>query len=192
MKQIVVIAGPSGTGKNAIIDELIRRYPKCTRLVTATTRAPRPGEQEDVDYYFFSEEKFFGELKAGNILEHREIKSLGTHYGVYKPDLEARLTRGEVVLAHLDIIGVKYLHEHYDATSIFIMPENEGMLRSRIKRSRPEMTEKELDDRMLIAKHEMADDAPQCDYRVVNAEGKLMQTVDDIVEILKKEGYTLQ
>src|SRR3989338_8721886 len=78
-KQVIVIAGPSGSGKNAVIGALLRHDHRYVRLVTATTRAMRPGEQEGVDYYFLSQEKFDEELAAGNIPEHRFVPALNTY-----------------------------------------------------------------------------------------------------------------
>jgi len=191
-KQVVVIAGPSGSGKNSVIDALIAKYPNCTRLVTATTRAPRPGEQNAIDYYFLSEEQFMQELGVGNILEHRDIKSLNTHYGVYKPDLQARFARGEIIVAQLDIIGVRFMKEHYNATTFFIMPQSLDELRQRILKGSRNLSEAEISARMEIAQKEIEEDAPQCDYRIVNENGKLSEAIDNIVAILKKEGYTLE
>lgn len=189
--QVVVIAGPAGSGKNAIIDGIIRRYPAATRLVTATTRPPRPGEKNGVDYYFFAKEKFFEEMENGNILEHRHVESLGTDYGAYKPDLDARIAAGHVVFAHLDIIGARYLKKHYNATTIFIFPDSLESLRERIRLSGRAMSEEELDERMSIAKKEMEEHAPEYDYSVVNRDGRLDEAVSEVVEILEKEGYTL-
>lgn len=192
MKQVVVIAGPSGGGKNSIIHALIERHSRCSRLVTATTRAPRPGEQDGVDYHFLPEEKFLAELAAGNILEHRFIEKLGTHYGVYKPDLEARLQRGDIALAHLDIVGACYLKEHYGAITIFILPESVDVLEARVRGRNPGMSEEEIRERMRIATIEIEEHALEYDYRVVNAQGKLVEAVDEVESILEKEGYQLE
>ena len=190
-KQIVVIAGPSGGGKNTIIQEILNECPNCTLLVTATTREPRPGEKDGVDYFFFGEDHFKSELEKGNILEHRYIEKLGTHYGVYKPDLEKRLAKGYVVLAHLDIIGAKYLKEHYGATTIFILPQSHEELFERLRSRNPTMSPEELAERMRIATDEIENHAPQYDYRVVNANGRLFDIVNEVIAILKKEGYNL-
>lgn len=190
-KQLVVVAGPSGGGKNTIIQEVIAECPNCTLLVTATTREPRPGEKDGVDYYFFGEDDFKSELAKGNILEHRYIETLGTHYGVYKPDLEKRLEKGHVVLAHLDIIGAKYLKENYGATTIFIIPQSHEELFERIRMRNPNMSPEELAERMRIAADEVKNHAPLYDYRVVNANGKLFDSVAEVMAILKKEGYNL-
>ena len=192
VRQVVDIAGPSGSGKNAVIDALVARYQKCTRLVTATTRAPRAGETDGVDYYFFSEEEFLRELAVGNVLEHRDVRTLGTHYGVYKPDLEKRLLKGDVILAQLDIVGARYLKKHYDAVTIFLQPKTIEVLKARILARKKGMPEAELKERMKIAEREMKADAKEFDYEVVNEEGKLDETVDEVVAILEKEGYTLE
>lgn len=191
-KQVVVIAAPSGGGKNTIINEVVKRCSNCSRLVTATTRAPRQGEINGTDYHFLSEEQFLKDLKEGNILEHRFIENLGTHYGVYKPDLDARIARGETVLCHLDIIGARYLKEHFGATTIFVRPESMDELMRRIQERNPDMRQEERDERMRIAKLEMEQHAPEYDYQVINADGKLDAAVDEVIEILKKEGYTLE
>jgi guanylate kinase len=190
-RQVVDIAGPSGIGKNAVIDALVSRYKKCSRLVTATTRTPREGEVNGIDYYFFSEEEFLRELASENILEHRDVQTLGTHYGVYKPDLDKRLSEGAVILAQLDIVGARFLKREYDATTIFLQPENIEVLKNRIIARKKGMPENELAKRMKIAQREMSEDAKEFDYQVVNAEGKLGETVEKVVAILKKEGYTL-
>src|SRR3989338_10588935 len=115
-KQVVVIAGSSGSGKNAVIDEMLRRYHNCTRLVTATTRMMRPGEQEGVDYYFLSQKQFDEELAAGNIPEHRFVPPLNTYYGTYLPDLEKKIQAGKTVFAQVDIAGARLLKERFNAT----------------------------------------------------------------------------
>ena len=190
-KQVVVIAGPSGSGKNAIIGKILQRHHNCVRLVTATTRSMRPGEQEGVDYYFMSQEQFDSELSAGHIPEHRFVPELGTYYGTYLPDLEKRVKEGKIVFAQVDIEGAKLLKEQYGATTIFIMPESLEQFRGRLRVRNPEWSQKEFETRMKITENEVRVHAPQYDYRVVNADGKLDETAEEIVEILRKEGYNL-
>jgi len=190
-KQVVVLAGPSGSGKNAIISQILKRYPNCQRLVTATTRAMRPGEVDGVDYHFFSQERFDEELSKGNIPEHRFVPALGTYYGTYLPDLDRRLKEGHIVFAQVDIEGARLLKDRYGATSIFIMPESLEQFRGRLRARNPEWSQKEFDERMKITEHELRAHAPEYDHRVVNADGSLIETVDRVIEILRKEGYTL-
>lgn len=191
MKNVISISGPSGSGKNAIAEQLIARYPECTRLVTATTRSPRPGEVDGVDYHFFSQERFDQELSAGNIPEHRFVPALGTYYGIYLPDLKQKLAEGKLVISTPDIEGAKYLKANYGASTFFIMPESLEQFRGRLKARNPEWTQKEFDERMRITEEELRVHAPQYDYRVVNADGALAETVENVVEILRREGYTL-
>ena len=190
-KQVVVLAGPSGSGKNAVIAEIVRAYPNCTRLVTATTRMPRPGEVDGQDYHFLSQEKFDEEMQAGNIPEHRFVPSLNTSYGTYLPDLEKKIKAGKIVFAQVDIEGAKLLKERYGATTIFIMPESLEQFRGRLRVRNPEWTQREFDARMKITEDEIRLHSPQYDYRVVNADGALTETVAQVLDILKKEGYSI-
>ncbi|HVM73828.1 MAG TPA: hypothetical protein VMU13_03080 [Candidatus Paceibacterota bacterium] len=190
-KNVVVIAGPSGSGKNSILEGIMHKCSTCSRLVTATTRPPRPGEENGVDYHFLSNEHFLEALKDGDILEHRFVESLGTHYGVFKPDLEGRIALGETVLAHLDIIGARYLKEHYGATTIFVLPDSFEMLEARVRARNHAMSDLEVVERMKIAQKEITEHAPQYDYRVINSNGKLESAIDEVIDILRKEGYNL-
>ncbi len=191
-KQVVVIAGPSGSGKNAVIGAILKHGHNFVRLVTATTRAMRPGEQEGVDYYFFSQEQFDTELGAGNIPEHRFVPDLNTYYGIYLPDLEKKIQAGKTVFAQVDIEGARLLKERFNATTIFIMPESLEQFRARLRVRNPEWSQKEFDARMRITEEEMRVHAPQYDYRVINADGKLEETASEVMDIMRKEGYTFQ
>lgn len=190
-KKVIVIAGPSGSGKNAVIEKILERHASGARLVTVTTRAMRPNEVEGRDYHFFSQERFDEELAAGHIPEHRFVPSLGTSYGIYTPDLDRLIAAGKIVFAQVDIEGARLLKERYHATTIFIMPESLEQFRGRLRARNPEWSEKEFDARMKITEHELHVHAPQYDYRVVNADGRLSDTVQQVLDIMKKEGYTL-
>src|SRR3989338_5033801 len=190
-KQVVVIAGPSGSGKNSVIKEILERYPKCVRLVTATTRTMRPGEIDGVDYHFFSQERFDSELGRGTIGEHRYVPELGTHYGIYIPALEALITRGRIVFAQVDIEGARFLKDRYRATTIFIMPESLEQFKGRLRSRNPEWSQKEFDARMKVTDREMRVHAPEYDFRVLNADGRLKETIEEVVAIMRKKRYTL-
>ncbi len=191
-KQVVVIAGSSGSGKNAVISEILKRYRNCVRLVTATTRKIRPGERDGVDYRFLSQEQFDTELSTGNIPEHRYVPALDTYYGIYLPDLEKKIKAGKIVFAQVDIEGARLLKERYGATTIFIMPESIEQFQTRLHVRNPEWSDKEFEARMKISEEELRVHAPQYDHRVVNADGKLEDTTRDVVDIMRKEGYTFE
>lgn len=191
-RHVVVLAGPSGSGKNAIIREVMKSYPKCERLVTATTRRMRPGEVDGTDYYFFTQERFDQERAAGNIPEHRYVPALNTYYGTYLPDLEKRVKKGNIVFAQVDIEGARLLKQRYKAVTIFIMPESLDQFRGRLRARNPEWTQKEFEERMKITETELRVHAPQYDHRIVNADGALKETAARLIEILRKEGYNLE
>ena len=190
-RYVVVVAGPSGSGKNTLIRELEKRFTNIDRLVTATTRIARSGEVDGVDYHFLTPERFDEELARGTILEHRFVPELNTFYGIYAPDLEARLKARKIVFATVDIIGARVLKEHYDATTIFIMPESLSQFEGRLRVRNPGWSQKEYDVRIKITEEEVKFHAPQYDYRVVNADGALLETVEQVIDILRKEGYNL-
>ncbi len=191
-KKIVVIAGPSGSGKNTLIRKLQEHHHHTQTLVTATTRTMRPGEQEGKDYYFMTVDRFDMETGKGHIVGSRFVPLFGgVHYGIYLPDLEKKITTATTIFAPVDLAGALWLKKHYGALTIFIMPESFEAYRSRIHTRSREMSEREFDMRMKIAEEECRVHAPQYDYRVVNADGALMETVGQVIEIMKKEGYTL-
>ncbi len=191
-KKIVVIAGPSGSGKNTLIRKLQEHHRHVQTLVTATTRTMRPGEQEAKDYYFMTVDRFDMETGKGHIVGSRFVPLFGgVHYGIYLPDLEKKLAVATTIFAPVDLAGALWLKKHYGALTIFIMPESFEAYRSRIHTRSREMSEREFDMRMKITEEECRVHAPQYDYRVVNADGALMETVQQVVEIMKKEGYTL-
>lgn len=190
-KHVVVIAGPAGSGKNSILSEILRRCPNTTRMVSAVTRAPRPGEKDGIDYHFMSNARFKEEIEKGTILEHYYRRETDTYYGTYKPDIDSRIASGKVVLCQLQIVGAQYFKEHYNATTLFIMPPSADAFEKRI-RSRSPMSDVEWGERAAITAHEIKVDAPWYDYRIVNEDGKLKEAVDETIAILTKEGYTLE
>ncbi len=191
-RNVVVIAGPTGSGETTITKAIIGRFPdRVCRLITATTRAPREDEHGGVDYYFFSKEDFLREKEAGRILEYTYIENRDTYYGSYGPDLQKKIAEGRVVIVNPDIVGTTYYKEHFNATTIFIAPESVDVLMRRIRARSPEMSEEEIAHRRENAEREMSEEQSLYDYVVVNVDGKLDEAVDAIVEILNKEGYTL-
>ena len=192
-RQIVVVAGPTGSGESTITNEIVRRFPtEVTRLVTATTRPPRVGETHGVDYYFFSKKEFEREKNEGRILESTYIENRDTYYGTYGPDLEKKIADGYIIVINPDIVGAKYYKKNYDAVTIFIVPENIDALEKRIRERSPELSEEEITHRRENAAREMRDEKSFYEYVVTNADGKLEQSVAEVIAILKKEGYTLE
>jgi len=192
-KKVVVIAGPSGSGKNTVIGKIKERYPHSVTLVTATTRSPRLGERDGIDYYFMPIERFDAESMRGHIAGKRYVPLFGgVHYGIYIPDLTEKIKKAPVVFAAVDIEGARWLKQKYGALTIFLTPESFEQYRTRIRARSPDMLPHEFDMRMKIADTELRVHATQYDYRVPSPDGGLTETVESIIEIIKKEGYTLE
>jgi guanylate kinase len=189
--KIVVIAGPSGSGKNTLINRLVARQPRIGKLVTVTTRLPREGEQEGKDYFFYTPEQFDAALAEGDLVGTRFVPTLGgIRYGILVPELEKAVKKYRMLFAPVDLTGMQWLKEHYRIISFFIMPESLEAFRARVK-ARSTMPPAEFEQRMKITEAEVHLHAPEYDYRIVNGDGMLAQTEEEIVAILTKEGYTL-
>ncbi len=182
---LAIISAPGGGGKNSIISELLKRIPNATRFVTTTTRSMRPAEREAQDYYFISRPEFEEKIVAGDFVEYNEM--VGNLYGTDRIRLTEALRNHAIVFAALDVNGKRSLDTaSFPHLSIFILPDSLDALGARIRR-RGGMTEEQISARLTLAKQEIAD-AVTYDYHVVNHEGKMMDTVAEILEILQKQG----
>ncbi|TAK96679.1 guanylate kinase [Patescibacteria group bacterium] len=190
-KKIIVIAGPTGSGESTLTRMLLTRYPRMRRLVTATTRPPRAKEQSGHDYYFFSKSQFQNELELGNILEHTYVQNRDTYYGTYKIDLDAKLNAGYIVIVNPDLVGAQYYKKNYGATTIFVIPSSLEELQHRLENRDGSLSAEELAKRLANAQHEIEQEGPLYDYRVLNKDGKMDQALEEIIEILKQAGYEL-
>src|ERR1700689_3288674 len=103
MPKLLVITGPSGVGKGTLIRGLMERIPGLELSVSATTRAPRPGEQDGVDYHFLTPEQFEARVAGGDFLEHATYS--GNRYGTLSSELERRLAAGAGVVLEIEVQG---------------------------------------------------------------------------------------
>ena len=128
---LLVISGPSGTGKGTIIEKLMKEDATLVFSVSATTRAPRPGEVDGVHYHFMSVEKY-NELVAENaFVEHAKVH--GNFYGTLKSEVDQRIARGETVILDIDVQGaLNVFDQGIECTSIFIAPPSLEELRQRL------------------------------------------------------------
>ncbi len=153
-KQVVVIAGPAGSGKDTIAQELVKRFHKMVLMVTATTRALRPGERDGVNYHYMTNAKFLEELESGNIPEHYHREITDTYYGTYKPDLDKKIAEGKIVIAVVQIVGARYLKESYNATTLFIMPPAIDAFERRVRERSP-ISDAEWEERKKFTEEEL-------------------------------------
>ena len=185
-RNIVVIAGPAGTGKNSIISGVLNKVKNSADLITSTTRSPRPGEINGVDYFFLTNQEFEKEIEKGNILEKYYREDSKTWYGSLISKINEFVEKFDLVIGDLQIVGAKALKEHYKAVTIFILPENDEVMEKRI-RGRAQMSDLEWQERLKHTKREMEEDLPFYDYKIYNKEGDLENTINQVLEILKKE-----
>ncbi len=175
--KFIIISAPSGTGKNATIRELLKLFSHATRLITTTTRDPRPGEKNAVDYHFVTAEQFQTMKENNEFLESNNYA--GNWYGSEKQKLEADLQKNQFVFSTLDVNGKKSLDTiGYPHTAIFLLPDNLDVLDDRI-RNRGGESEEDIARRIAIAHDELAT-ASTYDFQVVNVEGQMQSTVKQI------------
>lgn len=132
MARVFVITGPSGVGKGTLIKELCARVPEVELSISATTREPRPGEQDGVDYHFLSREEFDRRIGVGEFLEWAEYS--GNRYGTLREEVERRTRRGAPVVLEIEVQGARQVRETMpEAVRIFIEPPNAIALRERLQ-----------------------------------------------------------
>ncbi len=183
--RLVVVSGPSGAGKTTVMREVFRRSRLPLKAsVSATTRLPRPGETDGIDYYFLTPEEFHRRRHQGDFLECFEVFGGGHWYGTLHSEVEHGLAEGKWVVLEIDVQGaMKVMEHHPDAISIFIRPSTLAVLEQRL-RNRGTESEDAIRKRLARAEYEMSF-APRYRYQVVNDD--LQRAVDEICYILEKE-----
>jgi guanylate kinase len=162
---LVVLTGPSGTGKDSLLARLKSQDPSSYVVVNVTTRPPRAGEQEGIDYHFVSKAEFERLRRDGELLEHALV--YGQDKGVPRSPIRTALASGHDVLLRTDIQGARTIKRLIPgATTIFVSPPSEAELRRRV-RQRGGDTPGQVRIREETAAQEMAA-APEFDYHVIN------------------------
>jgi len=177
--KLVVISGPSGAGKSTVCRRLAEAAPEIQLSVSATTRPPRPGEKEGVDYYFISRDEFERRVKAGGFAEHAEYA--GNLYGTPRKQLEDAVAHGKTIVMDIDVQGAaQVVREYPDAVTIFLAPPNFDALQKRLRGRNTDSSEA-MARRIEIARNEMTH-SRKYKHNVVNDD--LQRAVDKILDII--------
>lgn len=182
---LLVISGPSGVGKDTIARQVIDRRPDTFHfVVTATTRPPRPGEVEGVDYIFLSNDEFAHMIEEDELLEYAVVYN--DFKGIPKQQIRDALVSGRDVIMRVDVQGAATIRKLVpNAVTVFLMSESEAELERRLRERKSE-TGEGLSLRIATARQEMKR-TEEFDYFVVNAEGGQEQAVQQILSIIEAQ-----
>ena len=177
---VLVVCGPSGVGKGTLLARLRRQYPNFAFSVSCTTRAPRPGERDGVDYQFVTRERFEALRAEGHFAEWAEVH--GNLYGTPKAPVREHMAAGRDVIFDIDVQGALQLREHFpDGLYVFILPPSMTVLEARL-RGRGTDSEEQVAKRLKNAIGELRQ-AGGFDYLVVNDD--LDVAYDDLRAVYK-------
>jgi len=186
---LIVISGPSGVGKDTVIQRMIERNLPFHFVVTATTRPPRPNEVHGKDYFFYTRIEFAKMIKKGELLEHAVVYN--DYKGIPRAQVHDALASGKDVIMRLDVQGANTIRSLFaDALLIFISPQDEAEMVNRLHGRKTESSE-DLQLRIATARQEM-DHCNSFDYVVINREFHLDETVDTIISIIVAEHHRVK
>lgn len=185
---LLVLSAPSGGGKTTITKALLSARKDLGYSVSATTRPPREGEREGVDYYFVSREEFLRRREAGDFIESAEYS--GNLYGTLRSEIERILAQGQHAVLDIEIRGARQIRTKYsgETVSIFIMPPSAEALLERLG-GRGTDRAPDLKKRLLRAVEEVRE-APHYDYVVVNVEKK--RATAEVAAIIDAESHRVR
>jgi len=183
---LIVISGPSGVGKDSVIQRMKARDMPFHFVVTATTRPPRAGEVHGVDYFFLSEDEFADMINRGELLEYAIVYN--DYKGIPKAQVRQALASGKDVIMRVDVQGAATVRElSPDALLIFLITQDEDELAARLMARKTESSDS-VKLRIATARQELRR-IEEFDYVVVNRDNHLDETVDTILAIIRAEHH---
>ena len=181
---LIVISGPAGSGKGTVVKELRSMLPDLGLSVSATTRSPRPGEEDGVHYYYMSRDDFEEALSHGEILEHTVY--CGNYYGTLRSEVERVLSAGHDLILEIEADGAMQVKRLFpDTITVMLIPPDGEVLEARL-RGRGTETDDIILARLRRAREEIVI-SEKYDYIVVNHDGGVRQCAEDIAGILQSE-----
>ena len=183
---LLIVSGPAGSGKGTVVNELISAHPELKLSISATTRAPRPGDKHGETYYFISKDEFKERIEKGEMLEYNHFTGNDNYYGTPKKEVEEALARGTDVILEIDVNGAMQVKEKMpNAVTVMLTPPDGKTLEHRLVGRGTESAE-EIQKRLATAKNEVSL-LPKYDYSVVNEDGKIEKCAEEIYSIIKAE-----
>lgn len=186
--KLILIVGPSGSGKGTVIAELKKRHPEFVFPVSATTRVIRPGEKNDEVYHFISREEFEQATVRGDFLEYAEVHQ-NNYYGTLKKPILDALAAEKIIIREVDIQGFESIRRMIPKTissdqlvSIFLVVSDLNELKLRIL-NRGKLPEEEIERRMESARREIAK-SKECDYQIESPHGQIPRIVAEVEKII--------
>jgi len=181
---LFIISAPSGGGKTTLSKAVVNRFNDIFYSVSYTTRSPRNGEQDGVDYYFIQKKDFEKRIESGHWAEWAEVH--GNYYGTSAEFLDKGLDSGHDMLLDIDVQGtIQILGRYPDSVTIFIMPPSLETLRKRLEMRRTE-SRATIERRLLNAENEMAQKGL---YRHVIVNDQLSVSIEKLIAIIEKYRY---
>ena len=185
---LIVVSGPSGVGKDSVLHGLKSRSLGLHFVVTATNRAPRPGEVHGTDYIFVSTDEFIRMIEADELIEYAQVYN--DYKGVPKSQLQNAFDSGKDVIMRVDVQGAATLRQKYpQAILIYLSASEDDLLKRLQARGSDDVDSLRL--RVAMARKEI-ETLSEFDYMVENAEGRLDETVDAIIGIIRTEHYRVK
>ena len=182
---VIVISGPSGSGKGTVVEQLRKIYPNAGVSVSATTRQKRTGEVDGVHYHYKSREEFEKLIESGEVLEHTTYN--GNYYGTLRSEAEKIVNSGRDLILEIEVDGAGQIKKLLgdECTAVMLIAPDHKELERRL-RGRGTDTEEAILNRLATARKEI-NLAPMYDYIVVNENGKVEECAENIVAIIKAE-----
>ncbi len=182
---VIVISGPSGSGKGTVVEQLRKIYPNAGVSVSATTRQKRTGEVDGVHYHYKSREEFEKLIESGEVLEHTTYN--GNYYGTLRSEAEKIVNSGRDLILEIEVDGAGQIKKLLGdkCTAVMLIAPDYAELERRL-RGRGTDSEEAILNRLATARKEISL-APMYDYIVVNENGKVEECAENIVAIIKAE-----